>query len=189
MIQPNDTVPIRTLPQVFQEVVKQTPDAVALRVKRQRTPDEAKQSYIKWTWKQYYKDSVRFAASLIKFGLDERSSVNLIGFNAPEWAIAFYGTIFANLIPSGVYTTNIAEACYYQADHSEAQLIVVENEEHLKKYLQFIDKLPKIKGIIIYDDDASKLRTKYSERKNLLLGWKEFLALGQDYNEKKSLKK
>lgn len=43
-----------------------------------------------------------------------------MGFNAPEWAIAFFGSIFANNIPSGVYTTNNSEACFYQANHSEA---------------------------------------------------------------------
>lgn len=51
LIQPNDTIPIRTIPQVFQEVVKQTPNAVALRVKRKRNPDDTQQSYLKWTWK------------------------------------------------------------------------------------------------------------------------------------------
>lgn len=63
---------------------------------------------------------MKFAAALIKTGVDERACVNIIGFNAPEWAIAFFGTIFANCIASGVYTTNSAEACYYQAHHSEA---------------------------------------------------------------------
>jgi hypothetical protein len=43
--------------------------------------------------------------------------------------------MFANNVASGVYTTNNTEACFYQADHSEAQAIVVENEEYLTKYL------------------------------------------------------
>ena len=87
--------------------------------------------------------------------------MNIIGFNAPEWAIAFFGTMFANCIPSGVYTTNNPEACLYQADHSEAEVIVVENEEHLIKYLKHIEKLPRIRKIIVYNDDATKLREKY----------------------------
>jgi long-chain-fatty-acid--CoA ligase ACSBG len=51
--------------------------------------------------------------SLIKIGVEHRKSVNIIGFNAPEWAIAFFGTLFADLICSGVYTTNNIEACFY----------------------------------------------------------------------------
>ena len=96
---------------------------IALRVRRQLTKrsgspknsNNSKGSYQTWTWPEYYKDSFKFACSLIKLGVEERSCVNLIGFNAPEWAIAFFGTIFANCIASGVYTTNGSEACIYQA--------------------------------------------------------------------------
>ena len=45
--------------------------------------------------------------------MSQRASVNIIGFNAPEWAIAFFGSMFADCIPSGVYTTNNPEACLY----------------------------------------------------------------------------
>ena len=58
--------------------------------------------------------------SLIKIGVDHRKTVNVIGFNSPEWAISFFGTIFADCILSGVYTTNNIDACFYQAENSEA---------------------------------------------------------------------
>jgi long-subunit acyl-CoA synthetase (AMP-forming) len=35
----------------------------------------------------------------------ERTAINVIGFNAPEWHIAFYGSILGNYIPVGVYST------------------------------------------------------------------------------------
>lgn len=38
-------------------------------------------------------------------------------------------------MPVGVYTTNGAEACHYVAEHSDAEVIVVENNTHLDKYL------------------------------------------------------
>ena len=97
--------------------------------------------------------------------------------------------MFANCIVSGVYTTNTQEACFYQASHSEAEIIIVENDEHLKKYITITDKLPNVKAVIVYDDDASKLREKYSDKKNMILGWAEFLGLSDEYNEKKKLKK
>ena len=52
-----------------------------------------------------------FAKSLHALGIDSWKSVNIMGFNSPEWAIAFYGSIFHNNIVSGVYTTNGAQAC------------------------------------------------------------------------------
>lgn len=52
-----------------------------------------------------------------------------MGFNCPEWAIAFFGSIMHNQCVSGVYTTNGDDACRYQAEHSEAQVVVVDTIE------------------------------------------------------------
>lgn len=106
---------------------------------------------------------MRFAKSLVKCGVGERKSVNLIGFNAPEWAIAFFGTMFANCIPTGVYTTNTVEACLYQAEHSEAEVIVVENGDYLDRYITMLskNKLQGVKVLVVYNDDAGKLRTQH----------------------------
>jgi long-chain-fatty-acid--CoA ligase ACSBG len=73
-----------------------------------------------WTWNQYYKDCMSFAKSLHKIGVDSRKAVNIMGFNSPEWAIAYHGSMMHNNVVSGVYTTNGADACQYQAEHSEA---------------------------------------------------------------------
>jgi long-chain-fatty-acid--CoA ligase ACSBG len=54
-------------------------------------------------------------------------SVNIIGFNSPEWIIAFYGSIFGRFLPVGIYTTNGPEACHYVSENSEAEIVVVEN--------------------------------------------------------------
>lgn len=72
-------------------------------------------------------------------GITEQRSVNIIGFNAPEWHISFYGSIFGNFLPIGVYTTNGPEACHYLCEHSDCEVAVVENREQLKKYLKIWD--------------------------------------------------
>jgi long-subunit acyl-CoA synthetase (AMP-forming) len=38
-------------------------------------------------------------------------ALNIIGFNHPAWFIAFYGCIFARILPVGVYATNGPKAC------------------------------------------------------------------------------
>lgn len=108
-----DDVPAKTIPQVFHETVKKYPHYVALKVKRKMLDNDKEFKNVKWDWDLYYKDCMSFAASLIKIGVQERKSVNIIGFNSPEWAIAFFGSIFANNVPSGVYTTNTKESCLY----------------------------------------------------------------------------
>jgi long-chain-fatty-acid--CoA ligase ACSBG len=62
-----------------------------------------------------------------------------MGFNSPEWAIAMNGAIMHNNVVSGVYTTNGEDANLYQAEHSEAQVIVVDTLPQLKTYLAIID--------------------------------------------------
>ena len=77
-----------------------------------------------------------------------------MGHNSPEWAIAFNGGIHYNCISSGVYPTNNAEACLYQAEHSKCELVVVDSIDQLKKYHVNWVKLPKIKGIVVYNIDS-----------------------------------
>ena len=84
---------------------------------------------LSWTWTQYLKEVYAFTKALSVLGISERKSVNISGHNSPEWVIAFMGTAFYNCIASGVYPTNNAEACFYQADHSEAELVVVDSVE------------------------------------------------------------
>ena len=81
---------------------------------------------VSWTWTQYYNEAFAFARALHAIEVDERKAVNIMGFNSPEWAIAYFGSMMHNNVVSGVYTTNGYEACLYQAEHSEAQVIVVE---------------------------------------------------------------
>jgi long-chain-fatty-acid--CoA ligase ACSBG len=56
--------------------------------------------------------------------MDEHTAINIIGFNAPEWFFAFYGSLLARCIPIGVYTTNNLQTCEYIATHSEAKMVL-----------------------------------------------------------------
>ena len=80
----------------------------------------------------------------------EFTVVNLIGFNSPEWVIAYMGTIFARCIPVGIYATNSMTACHYIAEHSEARLVVAENNEYAEKYLPLLGK--NIDRIVLYGE-------------------------------------
>ena len=76
-----------------------------------------------YTYSQYYDNCLNFAKSLVAFKFPEHTAINIIGFNAPEWSFAFYGSLFARCLPVGIYTTNSQQACQYIAEHSEAKLI------------------------------------------------------------------
>ena len=56
---------------------------------------------------------------MIALGIPAFSTINIIGFNSPQWAYAFHGSILGGYLPIGIYTTNGPDACEYIANHSD----------------------------------------------------------------------
>ena len=89
---------------------------------------------------------------MAKLKVNERTSVAVMGFNSPEWAVSFMGGIMYNCVNTGIYSTNAPEACLYQAEHSEAEVIVVETVEMLTRFTKGPEKLNKVKAFVVYGD-------------------------------------
>jgi long-subunit acyl-CoA synthetase (AMP-forming) len=101
------------------------------------------------TWKEY-RDEVRLTArAFMALGLSAGSAVAIIGKNCPQWAIADIAAIYAGAVPAGIYTTNSAEQCHYIAEHAEATIAVVEDQEQLAKFKKIRNQLPKLKAIVL----------------------------------------
>lgn len=154
---------------MFKRTVQLRGDKPAFYIERQG-------KVLSWTWNQYWRDAEAFAKALHSLGVNERKSINVMGHNSPEWVIAFVGGQLHNMIVSGVYPTNNAEACHYQAEHSEAEVIVVDSIEQLKKYQSILPKLPLIKAIAVYG--LEKLPAEFTDKR--FYAWKDFMAVGKD---------
>lgn len=59
-------------------------------------------------------------------------------------------------LATGIYTTNSPEACQYCAEHSKANIIVVEDKKQLEKILKIRQNLPNLKAIVQYDGIPSE---------------------------------
>ena len=116
---------------------------------------------------------------MLACGITPYSSVNIVGFNAPEWFISFYGAIFGNYLPVGIYGTNNAEACKYVTSHSDAEVVVAENRIQLNKYLQIWHELPKLKYVLVYNDVLPE--NLPAERKSQVMTFNQFLEIGKKY--------
>ena len=55
---------------------------------------------------------------------------------------------------SGIYITNTADAVLYQATHSNSEIIVVENAEHLSRFTVNLDKYDKVKAFVVWGEEA-----------------------------------
>ena len=137
-----------TFTEVLYTASKEAPNSPALRVKYN-------DQWVTWTYKNYWSDAKRFAKSLISLNIQSKKATNILGFNSPEWIISFAGAILAGCVPIGVYTTNDIEACFYIADHSEAEVIVVQNSQQLEKYTKIWDRYTKIRAFVVYWPDEN----------------------------------
>jgi long-chain-fatty-acid--CoA ligase ACSBG len=78
-----------TIPAVFKRTALARDEHNAIKVMRDKKE-------LSWSWRQYYRDSMSFAKSLHALGVDERKAVNIMGFNSPEWAISYCGSMLHN---------------------------------------------------------------------------------------------
>jgi long-subunit acyl-CoA synthetase (AMP-forming) len=152
---------------VFERTARLHGPRPALRVKRNG-------SWKTTSWHEYRQQARQVARALITLGVQPGSGVCIIGYNCPEWFFADVGAIYAGAVPAGIYTTNSAEQCEYIAQHSEAAVAFVENQEHLAKFLAIRDRLPKLKIIVLMQGDSNAPGV-YS--------WSRFTGLGLDTPE------
>lgn len=158
-----------TVPSMFYQTVQRVPNHPAIAVKRGGI-------WIQWTYQQYFSDTQKAAKALIKLGLEPLHGVGILGFNSPEWFIANNGAIFAGGFTVGIYSTNNADACKYVALNSQCNVIVVENNQQLKKILQVWDDLPDLKAVVQYTGEVA-------EKRDNVYSWKEFMELSSQVSD------
>merc|ERR1719318_1636077 len=107
---------------MLNNTVERCPNNIALAVKRN-------DKWVTWTYTQYLDEAITVAKAFIKLGLKPHHSVNILGFNAPEWHISAVASVIAGGLTAGIYTTNSIDATRYVAEHSRANIMVVEDEE------------------------------------------------------------
>ena len=159
--------------EVFANTVSKYGDRPALRVK-----DGGGWKTV--TWSSYGRDARLAARALIKLGVEPGKGVSLLGNNTPEWLVADVGAILAGAMPAGIYTTNSPEQVRYITDHCEAKVSFADTPAQVAKFVAVQDHLPLLETVVqmsgkpAADAGGGRLR---------VLGWEEFLALGQTVPE------
>ncbi|XP_076443994.1 long-chain-fatty-acid--CoA ligase ACSBG2-like [Babylonia areolata] len=160
-------LPPTTVPTLLHQTAHNIPNAIALSVKR-------KGFWVNWSYREYLEDVRKAAKSFIKLGLEPYRAVGIMGFNSPEWFIADLGCIFAGGLATGIYTTNSPEACQHVASSSQANVVVVENRDQLRKILKVRDQLPNLKAIVQYTGSVD------AEAGDNVYTWEQFMQVGSD---------
>jgi len=109
-----------------------------------------------FTWEQYL-EKVRSAAfGFHELGVREGDKIAIHSENRPEWVFADIGAQTIGSVSVGIYPTSPAPEVEYLLNHSEASVLVVEDEEQLDKALEAWDRLEKLQKIVVIEPRGVK---------------------------------
>jgi len=112
------------------------------------------------TWREYH-DHVRdLALGLAALGFKRGETLSVIGDNRPRlyWAQMAAQALGGMAVP--VYQDSIARELQYVWNHSEASVIVAEDQEQVDKALSLKDQLPSLRHVI-YDDPRGMTQYRF----------------------------
>ena len=79
-------------------------------------------------------------------------------------------------IPAGIYTSNLREACLYISEHSQAEVIIVEDNKQLSKFIETGHRLPALKAFVVWAEPVDQTIAKKCTA--TVYSFDEFLNLG-----------
>ena len=158
-----------TVMQVFERAAVKWGDKDAMRVKRNGV-------WQSWTWGSYHTDVLIAGRALMALGVEGFDSVNILGFNSPEWFIADLAAIACGAKAAGIYSTNLPPACEYIASHSKARVIFTEDKAQTAKILSVAANLPDLLAIVQWTGEPRSEAKGSIDPRLVLLSWEEFMA-------------
>ena len=104
-----------------------------------------------FTWEEYLNKVRSASLGFYELGVREGDKVAIHSENRPEWVFADLGIQTIGSVSVGIYPTSPASEVEYLLGHSEASVLVVEDEEQLDKALEAWDRLEKLQKIVVID--------------------------------------
>ena len=158
-----------TLPQMLREQAKLRPEQIAIRQK----------DFGIWkpfTWAQYFERASHVGAGFRALGLQEGGHVAILAENRVEWVLAQLGAGLVQAISVGVYSTSPSNEVAYVLEHSEAQIVVCEDQEQVDKVLERRAELPKLRRVIVMEKKGAR-----SYPQDFVLTFDDLEQAGKDY--------
>ena len=103
------------------------------------------------TWAAYLDGVRRFALGLAQLGFARGDKLAIVGDNRPEWVIAELAAQSLGGASVGLYQDAVASEVAFVVDHSDARIVVVEDQEQVDKLIEVRARIPKVEKIVYYD--------------------------------------
>lgn len=137
-------LPLLTLPQMLREQARLQPQRIAIRQK----------DFGIWhplDWRGYLRRATHFGLGLHAMGLAAGGHLGVISENRVEWLIAQMGAGLTGAVTVGVYPTSPSNEVAYVVAHADIEVIVCEDQEQTDKVLEAIDRLPRLRRIVVIE--------------------------------------
>ncbi len=168
VVSPEEEISVNSVVARLRDIARATPDRVALREKEFGIWQES--SYLE------YWDAVRTVGmGLRALGIEAGDAVAIHSENRKAWVISDLAAQAIGAISVGLYPTNPAAEVLYLLDHSEAKVLIAEDQEQVDKALAVKNQLPLLKKIIYLEPRGVR---SYDDP--MLMSWEELLAMGDD---------
>jgi len=124
------------------------------------------------TWEQYRAESLAAAAALVAAGVAPGDRVGMVAENSVDWLIADMAILTAGAINVPPHAPLTARQIHFQLDDAEVSFLFVSNRTQLDKVLQIRSNLPRLRGIVVFDNSAI---VGYED----LMSWQAFRQRGR----------
>ena len=106
-------------------------------------------TWVPATWEEFIEQVHAAARAMIALGVQPGSVVCMLGFNRPEWVIGQLAAMMAGGVGAGIYATNSPPEVEYILNHSEAPIVILENEAQWLKVKQVRDRLTHLRAAVL----------------------------------------
>ncbi|MGH9037816.1 MAG: AMP-binding protein [Acidimicrobiia bacterium] len=136
--------PERTIPQLMLEAAERWGGEVAMRAKDRGV-------WKPLTWEAYAERVRAFALGLLELGLSPGENVAVLGSNRPEVLIADLSAQALGGAGVVLFVDSLPAEAAYVISHSDATVVVVEDQEQADKVLEARADLPGVRKVVFWD--------------------------------------
>ncbi len=157
IISPQEAV---SLPGLFYERLKRSPDNIAYRYYNKLTS-----SWAELSWQQTAQQISRWKTALENEGLAKGDRAGLMLCNCPHWVIYEQAALAAGLVIVPLYTNDRTDNIAYITQNADIKILLFETDEQWQSLKISIEQFARIKRFISLDKitDHTESRLNYSE--------------------------
>ena len=158
----------KSIYELFKNVCEKNKDKVAYRYK-----DGTDWKPV--TWGEHREACKKISKSLMALGIEKDDKVNILSWTRLEWIQLDMATVSIGAVTVGIYHSSLPEDCAFLINHSDAVVLIVENQDQLDKITKVRSNLANLKHIVIIDGEPSGAEG--------VMTWQEFMLKGENVTD------